>query len=544
MGKLFFTLYVLLALAITGFIVGQATLTEPMLKDSLDRYFAELSKGTVTLLDATLDKNQERWPEQLRNLQKEFGYPIDMRRIDSLALPAERLQRLRNGETLYEKIDAADYLYLRVKDSDQAWEVVLSETKSEHFQRITVGTFYLLEQALLQQPEKTWPGILAQLNTQFTFLITLQPMESMSLTSVQRDRLLTGLVFSTDADTDDERHHHRLGTTDNVLTIGPFVMPVFLSRLTPILLSILAIMIALVVFFWVRPLWRGLVQLHSTAEAFGRGDFAARSYIAPRAALGQFAHTFNAMADRIQQLITSHKDLTNAVSHELRTPLARLRFGMEMLQNALDENTRVRHLTGMNSDIDELEGLIAELLTYARFDHATPELKLERQYLSAWLNETVNRITWSGDRHITLLVQPIADDVCMDFEPRLMARALGNILQNAQRYATRRIEVTADTSADCCRIIIDDDGSGIPSVDRTRIFEPFTRLDTSRNRDSGGYGLGLAIAQRIAQLHGGNIGVADSPLGGARFIITWPAHSAYLDSAAEVAAASRNEVST
>lgn len=535
MGKLFFTLYVLLALAITGFIVGQATLTEPVLKDSLDRYFTELSKGTVMLLNASLDQNQERWPEQLRNLQKEFGYPIDMRRIDSLALPAERLQRLRNGETLYEKIDAADYLYLRVKDSDQAWEVVLSETKSEHFQRITVGTFYLLEQALLPQPESTWPGILTQLNTQFTFLISLQPMESMSLTPVQRDRLLRGLVLSTDADTDDERHHRRLGTTDNVLTIGPFVEPVFLAQLKYILLSILAIMIALVVFFWIRPLWRGLAQLRTTAEAFGHGDFAARTRIAPRAALGQFAHTFNAMADRIQQLITSHKELTNAVSHELRTPLARLRFGMEMLQNAPDENTRVRHLAGMNGDIDELEGLIAELLTYARFDHATPELKLERQYLSAWLNETVNR-SWSGDRHITLHIQPIADEVCMDFEPRLMARALGNILQNAQRYATQRIEVTADTSADCCRIIIDDDGPGIPSVDRARIFEPFTRLDTSRNRDSGGYGLGLAIAQRIVHLHEGNIGVEDSPLGGARFIIAWPAHSAYLDSAVEVAA--------
>ncbi len=541
MGKLFFTLYVLLALAITGFIIGQATLTEPVLKGSLDRYFTELSKGTVTLLDASLDKNQERWPEQLRNLQKEFGYPIDIRPIDGLDLPAERLQRLRNGETLYEKIDAADYLYLRVKDSDQAWEVVLSETKSEHYQRITVGTFYLLEQTLLRQPESAWPGILAQLNTQFTFLITLQSMESMSLTSVQRDRLLRGLVLSTDADTDDERHHRRLGTTDNVLTIGPFVVPVFLAKLDHVLLSILAIMIALVVFFWIRPLWHGLAQLRTTAEAFGRGDFAARTHIAPRAALGQFAHTFNAMANRIQQLITSHKELTNAVSHELRTPLARLRFGMEMLQNAPDENTRVRHLAGMNGDIDELEGLIAELLTYARFDHTTPELKLERQYLSAWLNETVNR-TWSGDRHISLHVQPIVDDVCTDFEPRLMARALGNILQNAQRYATRHVEVIADTNADCCCIIIDDDGPGIPSVDRTRIFEPFTRLDTSRNRDSGGYGLGLAIAQRIAQLHGGNIGVENSPLGGARFVITWPAHRACLDSAVEVEAARRNEV--
>lgn len=523
MAKLFITLYTLLAIAIAGFTLGQALLIEPALQGSIERYLGQLAKGTVTLLDASLDQNQERWPEQLRHLQKEFGYPIDMRRIDGLALPAERLQRLRNGETLYEKIDTADYLYRRVKDSDQAWEVVLTESLSEHYQRLTVGTFYLLEQALLREPESAWPGISAQLNSQFTFLITLQPMESMSLTAVQRDRLLGGLVLSTDAATDDERHHHRIGTTRHVLSIGPFVEPVFISQLVPALFSILAIMIALVVFVWVRPLWRGLAQLRTTAEAFGRGDFGARTRIAPRAALGQFAHTFNAMADRIQQLISSHKELTNAVSHELRTPLARLRFGLEMLQNTPDETARARHIDGMNTDIDELEGLIAELLTYAHFDRAAPELKLERQDLAAWLNESVHR-AWTEEHHIKLQVHPPhANDTFAVFEPKLMARALGNVLQNAQRYATRRVEVDAGINADTCRIIIDDDGPGIPEADRTRIFEPFTRLDTSRNRDSGGYGLGLAIAQRIAAWHSGNISVEDSPLGGARFVISWPA---------------------
>ncbi len=522
MGKLFLKLYALLAIAIAVFTLGQVTLIEPALKGSLERYFAELSKGTVTLLDASLDQNQELWPEQLRNLQQVFGYSLDMRRIDTLTLSAERLQRLRNGETLYEKIDAADYLYRRVKDSDQAWEVVLSESQSEHYQRMTAGTFYLLEHALLRQPESAWPGILAQLNTQFTFLIALQPMESMSLTSIQRDRLLGGLVLSTDVVTDDERHHHRIGATHHVLSIGPFVEPVFLSRLTPTLLSILASMIAIVVFVWVRPLWRGLAQLRTTAEAFGRGDFAARTHISPRAALGQFAHTFNAMADRIQQLISSHKELTNAVSHELRTPLARLRFGLEMLQNAPDAGTRARHIDGMSADIDELEGLIAELLTYARFDRATPELKLERQDLAIWLNETVQR-AWTGERHIELQVHPLhANDTFTVFEPKLMARALGNVLQNAQRYATQRVEVSAGVIADTCHITIDDDGPGIPAADRARIFDPFTRLDTSRNRDSGGYGLGLAIAQRIAQWHGGKIDVEDSPLRGARFIMSWP----------------------
>jgi signal transduction histidine kinase len=527
MGKLFLTLYAMIAIAITSFMVGQVTLIEPVLKGPLDRYFAELSQGTMMLLDAALDSNPERWPEQLRVLQQASGYPIDMRRIDALALPSERLQRLRNGETLYEKIDSADHIYRRVKDSDQAWEIVLAETKSEHYQRMTIGTFYLLEQALLQQPESAWPGVLAQLNTQFTFPVSLEYFDEMQITPQQRQRLQAGLILTTDMDSAKERHRHRIGATNHILTIGPFTLPFILHKLQLILLAILAIVIALAVFVWVRPLWHGLAQLRATAEAFGRGDFAARTRIAPRAALGQFAHAFNAMADRIQQLIASHKELTNAVSHELRTPLARLRFGMEMLQTAPDASTRARHIDGMNTDIDELEGLIAELLTYARFDRATPELKLEHQDLAHWLNETANR-AWTAKNDIALHIYPthISGDTCTDFEPKLMARALGNVLQNAQRYAVQRVELSSDVNADRCRIVVDDDGPGIPSADRARIFEPFTRLDTSRNRDSGGYGLGMAIAQRIAHWHGGKIAVEDSPLGGARFVISWPVRRA------------------
>ena len=523
MGKLFLTLYALIAISIAGFFIGQATLIDPVLEGTRDHYFAELTKGTLQLLDISLDQNQEHWPVQLSVLQKTFAYSIDLRRIDDLALSVERKQRLRNGETLYEKIDDADTVYRRVQNSSMAWEVVLSQSHSDQYQRITLGTFHLLERALLEQPESAWPETLAQLNMQFTFPVAVQSIERMHLTPQQGDRLTDGQVLTTDPDNDRTRMHHRIGATRYMLSIGPFDEPIILTKLGPILLSILAVIMALAVFVWVRPLWRGLAQLRITAEAFGRGDFGARARIAPRAALGQFAHAFNAMADRIQQLISSHKELTNAVSHELRTPLARLRFGMEMLQSAPDANTRARHIDGMNGDIDELEGLVAELLTYARFDRSAPELNLKSQNLAVWLNETVNHL-WKGERRVALHIHPtlIAGDVSVGFEPKLMARALGNLMHNARRYAAQRVEVSASINGDTCHITIDDDGPGIPAADRARIFDPFTRLDTSRNRDSGGYGLGLAIAQRIAQWHGGKIDVEDSPLGGARFVISWP----------------------
>jgi two-component system sensor kinase ParS len=109
-------------------------------------------------------------------------------------------------------------------------------------------------------------------------------------------------------------------------------------------------------------------------------------------------------------------------------------------------------------------------------------------------------------------------------EPQFMARALLNLLRNAIRYARQRVEVSIEhTDNGRWRLCVDDDGPGIPAADRVRIFEPFTRLDEDRSRATGGFGLGLAIVRRVAEWHHGTVEASDSPLGGARFMLSWPA---------------------
>ncbi|VAW87761.1 Sensory histidine kinase in two-component regulatory system with RstA, partial [hydrothermal vent metagenome] len=234
------------------------------------------------------------------------------------------------------------------------------------------------------------------------------------------------------------------------------------------------------------------------------------------------AETFNGMANRIQRLISSHKELTNAVSHELRTPLARLRFGIEMLQSSSDEADKKRYIASMNTDIDELDQLVVELLTYARFDRDKPELKFQRQDIKPWLTGIIQQIKTS-ETNLSIDFEITGKNVKhARFEPRLMARAVGNLLQNAQRYAQGNVGVTFTQDEKNYQIMVDDDGPGIPKSERAHIFEAFKRLDASRDRDTGGYGLGLAIVQRICQWHEGAVMVEDSPLGGARFIIRWP----------------------
>jgi len=110
----------------------------------------------------------------------------------------------------------------------------------------------------------------------------------------------------------------------------------------------------------------------------------------------------------------------------------------------------------------------------------------------------------------------------VNFEPKYMARALGNLIQNGLCYSKSSLFITVEQEGDDCCIHIDDDGPGVPSKDWEKIFEPFARLDTSRDRATGGYGLGLAIVSRILAWHNGQISVGDSPLGGARFTLRWP----------------------
>ncbi len=228
------------------------------------------------------------------------------------------------------------------------------------------------------------------------------------------------------------------------------------------------------------------------------------------------------MADRIQSLISSHKELTNAVSHELRTPIARLRFGMEMLQDSTKEQDKSRFMKSMNEDIDELDQLVAEILTYARFDRDRPELEFQRQEIHPWLCEVIRQAT-TGKDELSIEFEITGKDFkYARFDPLLLARALGNLLQNAKRYAQAEIKVVFSRDNGYFQLSVEDDGDGIAEEFREQIFDAFNRLDASRDRGTGGYGLGLSIVQRISQWHGGEITVTDSPLGGASFVIRWP----------------------
>ena len=312
-----------------------------------------------------------------------------------------------------------------------------------------------------------------------------------------------------------------LADTGLVLALGPLPAPDSGAHDTWII-SAYYLMIALILLLWIRPFSRDLSLLREAAANFGKADFSTRLQLRENSSIHPVAQSFNAMAQRIEYLVSAHRELTNAVSHELRTPLARFKFTLEILaRNGNPEKTRY-YLDQMKVDVQELEGLIDELLTYARLSEHNLQLRQERLNLRVWLERELRDYR---DAEVKIISSYSGQSVQASYEacanPDLMARALHNVIRNGLRYANERINVHLHCNGNV-ELRICDDGPGIDPARQDSIFEPFSRLETSRDRQSGGYGLGLAIAARIMERHQGSITVHNCEPGGACFILQWP----------------------
>jgi two-component system, OmpR family, sensor kinase len=279
--------------------------------------------------------------------------------------------------------------------------------------------------------------------------------------------------------------------------------------------------IALVLMIWIWPLTRDLRALEKAASQFGNRNWAFNAPIKPHSQIYPLAQTFRRMAARIDGLIASHKDMSNAVSHEIRTPLSRMKFEIELAQQATTVEEVRRSLDHIKTDIAAINDLVAATLSYAILERADVTLNVHSHNFTTLIPaiaETVGRDT-RPELQISATVQNDASDVRCDVH--LMETVLKNLLYNASRYAKHSVGVTFTCDAGLNRLLVDDDGPGIPEADRQRVFESFVQLDRIAGRKTG-FGLGLAIVKRAIEWHGGQVFVTESPLGGARFCVVWP----------------------
>jgi len=283
-------------------------------------------------------------------------------------------------------------------------------------------------------------------------------------------------------------------------------------------------MISLVL-LWIYPLARRLLALGRTARAFGEGQLGKRVSTHQRSFLYGIESEFNAMAQRIQSLIADNKMLASAVSHDLRTPLARLRFGIDLLDEAKDEQVRAEYQLRLSNDLSAMENLVEVLLEYARLDKQLSDMPKAAIDLSDLVNTSVESLSDLTETTITW------DQDCEQFftnaHARYVAMMINNLLQNAVNYGQGKVSVSLNKKRSHIVLSIEDDGPGIPIDMRDEILKPFVR---GKREEAGaskkGYGMGLAIVSRIAQWHDAHFIISDSEtLGGARFDIVFPVAS-------------------
>ncbi|MFT4925479.1 MAG: signal transduction histidine kinase [Phenylobacterium sp.] len=394
------------------------------------------------------------------------------------------------------------------------------------------GTFFLLNKELKRLKPQQQASFISTISSSFGYAIGLTDATTLIQTLAFSQREIThlndgGIVPRFSDEQGLSWFYHQLSDSEQVMVLGPIH---YQTKSSPWLSVIFFTFIALVVFIWVWPIARGLKALTTAATAFGQGDFSVRAKDSNTAALMVLGERFNAMAERIQRLVESHKELSHGVSHELRTPIARLRFAMEMVREVDDKDKRHQYLDTMDNNIQELDGLVDELLVYARFDREEPKLDLAEFDIAEVVTLQLARFEQAEEQLAIVFEQQAqsneahneAHSVSCRFDRGAICRVIDNLVRNAVRYAKTTITVRLILTSDQVCLQIDDDGPGIPQESRASLFKPFVRLDQSRDRNSGGIGLGLAIVKRLVELHQGSVEVTSADTGGARFIVRWP----------------------
>ena len=334
-------------------------------------------------------------------------------------------------------------------------------------------------------------------------------------------------------DTDGEVQYVVVG--ESVDDINETVRSLVLALLVtiPIAVAVLGAMVWWLVGRTLEPMSRirrevdviGLGELDRRVPSPGTGD-----------EIDELATTMNAMLARLEESAGRQRRFVSDASHELRTPLARMRSTIEVeLAQPDDQRSESSLESTCRSALDELvamQDLVDDLLLVARNDIGGARRESKLVDLDVIVDEEVRQVRPASNIRIDM-TRVSAATVTGDASQ--LARVVRNVLTNAVRHAGSRVELTL-AEREAVELQVDDDGPGIPVEERQRVFERFVRLDEARTQADGGAGLGLAIAHDVVVAHGGTIAIADSPIGGARVVVTLPAagHSLTRQQPAEV----------
>jgi two-component system osmolarity sensor histidine kinase EnvZ len=251
-----------------------------------------------------------------------------------------------------------------------------------------------------------------------------------------------------------------------------------------------------------------ILRLADAADSFGKGRPVPHDF-RPRGAreVRQAAQAFVEMRDRIERHVEQRTTMLAGVSHDLRTILTRFKLELAMFEDSPE-------IEAMRRDVDEMQAMLEDYLAFAKGDAGEETVSAD---IGELLGEVKSQAHGAKDISIDVRDAPLL----VKLKRHAFKRAVANLVNNAARFADH-ISVSAGKKDGSLVVEVDDNGPGIPEAEREHVFRPFYRLDHARNQDSGSTGLGLAIARDIARIHGGDIALSQSQLGGLKAVLTVP----------------------
>ncbi|MDQ8037323.1 MAG: ATP-binding protein [Pedobacter sp.] len=519
-------LLVIAAVALAGYFFIQAVNAQ-----RADSYRENMATGMFRLIALGVSRQEgDARITWLSEASQIMDSPITVVPPVAEQFTEDELARLSEGRAIFRASEGQSYadIYSRIPGSRELYIKTRMSKVSEQ-QAKALAVFFLEE--LSHYPGREEQR-LQELQRYFPYPVVMMPIYKAALDRDQQARIRRNevvLVLKEGSGTRNSslRIVAPLPGGDRVLVMGPLYIFDWMPMQLVLMVALAALsIITVAAYFIIHPLERKLKKMESAVRRIRGGDLSARAQVQGSDEVSQLAHAFNGMAEHIQRLIDSQREMTRAVSHELRTPVARLRFGMEMLAETDDGEQRFDQLQLLDQDVEQLNQLIDEILTYAKLEQGTPSLKFETIELKNLMHRVGQETMALNTGHIIEIMEDGAD-VRVEAELRYLHRILQNLAGNAVRYARTKVRISGGVKGNAAWIRVEDDGPGIPEKDREKVFEPFARLDDSRTRASGGYGLGLSIVQRIAFWHGGHMEVDRSAeLGGACFTFRWPVRQA------------------
>ncbi|WP_346796276.1 ATP-binding protein [Halomonas sp. Bachu 37] len=519
----FMRFYLLLALALLlvfSMAVAGRALLEQVRQEHYREQLVALPMGFLTHALAPLS------PARREAVLPRYAHILDMqltlRSLENASLGYFARARLERGKALVAGYEGEPWrLQQRLPGQNWLLEAILPEWSERQWQ----GSVRLAGEWLGAVAGEQRETRLQQLSTNGWPLRLLdEPPENLS--GSQRDLLEQGeVVIRLQADRLSVAMVYRLPGEEQWLHAGPVVRGDALpsSLHLPLLIG-LVVVLALIIYLIMRSIESRMARLELAATRIASGRLETRVKVESGDFLGRLGMAFNGMANQVQSLLRGQQEMIRAVSHELRTPVARIRFAVQMVEDMTEEPAIRRQLQGIDSDIAELDDLVDEILTYARLGSETingMEMETALVDCRAMAQRVIETLS-PLHKHLELSLEP-GEDVELNAEPRYLQRALQNLVSNACRYAETKVVIRLCDEPHLVRIDVEDDGAGIPREARAEVFKPFTRLDDSRARSSGGYGLGLSIVQKIMAWHRGSVTVDESPkLHGARFTLLIP----------------------